>query len=861
MNKKLGKILSCGVCLTMAAVFTAGCTPGATTGTGANPETRPFVMAIGATDGNFSPFFATAQYDTQVTELTQISMLNADAKGNIAYGENEPTVVLDMKETLYEDKEGTIVSTSGSMNGKSVYQFVIKNGIKFSNGSYLTIKDVLFNLYVYLDPVYFGSSTIYSTDIIGLAAYRNQDPTADADSDISGTFDADAQTRINQLMEYLEDGTIMGTTEAQLKEDIELLKKLYREEVESDWTSVYGTLDSYTKEYRFTKNWEIYYFNEGLISVLYDLTESGNRVERKDADGKYLTSLDEKDESGNDKTDFREEMEAALNDESKISAAMTKYDCTREEALGYVERDTAIDRVYSTKTASNLTLLSILTEGWASASNLRDKFAKEAMSDYFENNRKDDGSLVVPNISGITTYKTSNFNGKNLGETHDVLQVEINGVDPKAIWNMAFQVAPAYYYSGVFNNVDYRNIDIAQNQFGVCFGNSTFFDTILGSTDKSKLPVGAGAYKASTKNGGDAPNGDVFHNNKVSYYVRNDYFETVGKGISNAKIKYVRYREVEDASLVQVLKTGEVDYGEPNCTPENIAALPGGAVTLGYQTPKSSGYGYVGINPKYIPDINVRRAIIRAMNIGTTIRFYTEEYAEELHRPMSTANWVYDYIKNDGAYYNYESDPAKIKASLKGWDFSSGVGKKDGYTLKYTFTIAGGTTDHPAYAMFNDAAKILNNAGFDISVTTDNNALKSLATGSLAVWAAAYTSPIDPDLYQLYHKDSKATNVKNWGYDVIKQNTNNLYTYEKGVLEDLSDLIIEARQTTSQMERGAKYKDALDLIMELAIQLPTYQRNDLVVYNRILLDGNTLNKSASAYAGVLNRIWEVNYSK
>ena len=867
MKKKLSKILTCGLCLAMAAVFTAGCTgsnPG--TGKGEDPETRAFVMAIGATDGNFSPFFATAQYDVQVTELTQISMLTANEKGKIAYGENEPTVVLDMKETLYEDKAGTVVSQSGNMNGKSVYELVIKNGIKFSDGSDLTIKDVLFNLYVYLDPVYFGSSTIYSTDIIGLAKYRTQDPLLDddADNDILSSFEADAQSRINSLMEYIEKGNIVGTTEAQLNADINTLQELFLDEVTSDWTSIYGTLDDYTKEYTFTSNWEVYYLNEGLISILYDLQEGGNRVERKDKDGKYLTTLDDTYEDGTPKTDYREEMEAALSDEERISKLIAENDgFTRKEALDYIERETAIKTVYESKVKkeSNLPLLSIFTEGWATASNFRDKIAKQLMSDYFENSRVD-GELKVPNISGITTYKTSTFNGKNLGEPHDVLKVEINGVDPKAIWNLAFQVAPAYYYSGKFNSVDYRDIDIAKNQFGVCFGNSDFFDKVLNDPAKSSCPVGAGTYQACSSSGTPTTKGDAFHpGNKFSYYTRNNYFETVGKGISNAKIKYVRYREIEDSQLVNTLKSGEVDYGEPSCTNDNLDALKGSK--LSSKTPKSSGYGYVGINPHYIPDINVRRAIIKAMNIGNAVSFYSEENSDPIYRPMSTANWVYDYIKNDGPYYTPQYNPATIKAELqsKGWDFSSGVGKKDGYTLKYTFTIAGNSTDHPAYLMFSEAAKILNKAGFDISVTTDVNALKSLATGALTVWAAAYTSPIDPDLYQVYHKDSKATSVKNWGYDDIKQNTKGLYTYEKGVLEDLSDLIMEARQTTSEQERGGMYKDALDLIMELAIQLPTYQRNDLVVYNRVLLDSNTLNGRPTAYAGVLNRIWEVNYSK
>ncbi len=36
------------------------------------------------------------------------------------------------------------------------------------------MRDVLFNIYVYLDPVYTGSSTMYSTEIVGLAEYRTQ---------------------------------------------------------------------------------------------------------------------------------------------------------------------------------------------------------------------------------------------------------------------------------------------------------------------------------------------------------------------------------------------------------------------------------------------------------------------------------------------------------------------------------------------------------------------------------------------------------------------------------------------------------------------------------------------------------------
>ena len=75
--------------------------------------------------------------------MTQLSMLTNDAKGNVAYGENEAVITLDLQQP-----------SGGNENGTNTYYFVLKNNIRFSNGSYLTIKDVLFNYYVYLDPAY-----------------------------------------------------------------------------------------------------------------------------------------------------------------------------------------------------------------------------------------------------------------------------------------------------------------------------------------------------------------------------------------------------------------------------------------------------------------------------------------------------------------------------------------------------------------------------------------------------------------------------------------------------------------------------------------------------------------------------------
>ena len=157
-----------------------------------DPETRPLVLSTNKPDEVFNPFFATSAVDSDLVALTQIGLLSADKEGNIVCGENEPSVALD-----YSVRE---------VSGQTIYQFVIKNGIKFSDGVDLTIDDVLFNLYVYLDYAYTGSETIYSTRIVGLNEYRTNDPNATEDSAAAWDeqFQATADLHVKNLISYVK---------------------------------------------------------------------------------------------------------------------------------------------------------------------------------------------------------------------------------------------------------------------------------------------------------------------------------------------------------------------------------------------------------------------------------------------------------------------------------------------------------------------------------------------------------------------------------------------------------------------------------------------------------------------------------
>lgn len=184
-------VLVAAIITVMAATLVACGNKGG--GQSYDPETRPFAMSISTPDGVFNPFFSTSAYDSSIVGMTQIGMLSTDAKGNIVCGDNEPTVTQDY--TIAESEEGGKKYTT--------YEFLIKNGIKFSDGHDLTIKDVLFNLYTYLDPSYAGSATIYSTDIVGLKNYRQQQISTSDSTAFEEQFVSSANERIDTLIEYV----------------------------------------------------------------------------------------------------------------------------------------------------------------------------------------------------------------------------------------------------------------------------------------------------------------------------------------------------------------------------------------------------------------------------------------------------------------------------------------------------------------------------------------------------------------------------------------------------------------------------------------------------------------------------------
>ncbi len=863
------RILALILCLSMVlgmASMLSGCKKEPGTNPVTDPAAKPdaFVIMTEALDGLFNPFFSTSAPDGTIVGMTQIGMLGSkyvDGKVQVAYGDNEAVVTKDFD--FYEDEK----------TKTTIYTFVLKNGIKFADGHPLTMEDVLFNYYVYLDPVYTGSNTLYSTDIVGLDEYRTQtvgSGSGDNDDLITSQASSRAAARINELLNlYIAKRKASPTSEVSyddmkaailawsvssgyqsaistnpeevsnknLLADYDYTLKLFKEELGTDYVSAQESFtdEPYKSHSEFQDEIFCFMFTEGYVKVDY----------AKDAEGKP--------------------------DRTKIEKLTPEYPST------ITTKDAAIEYVFDDKVKCEL---DGILQYWATAGKLTSEYTAQAKQVILHENVSEDGGLAVKNISGIvslghtekagstitvdgTEYKIAS--GHNADGTvtnadeYDVLQITINGIDPKAIWNFAVTVAPQHYY-GEGSSVP---MDIANNQFGVQFADFSFMSDIVQSPRNVKLPMGAGSYKVTDANNSDNPSENAFYTNNIVYFKANNYFETTGAGINNAKIEKIRYQVVSSNNAIGALQNGTVHYVSPSLTNDNYTKLMEmSADGFKMLSTDQLGYGYIGINASKVNDQNLRKAIMCAMNTSLALDYYRSGTAEQIYWPMSMVSWAYptgsDATDNGKDYPQMGKwDESIARSNIEKYMEAAGVSAGDS-DLRITFTIAGATLqDHPTYLVFRDAAELLNSMGWEINVVCDTQALTKISTGSLAVWAAAWSSALDPDMYQVYHKDSTATSTLAWGYNYLKTSGTD---EELDILDELSDLIDEARETNEQDERAEIYMEAMGYVLHLAVELPVYQRDVLYAYNSNVINSATLSEDVNPYSTPLDRIWEIEFA-
>lgn len=100
-------------------------------------------------------------------------------------------------------------------------------------------------------------------------------------------------------------------------------------------------------------------------------------------------------------------------------------------------------------------------------------------------------------------------------------------------------------------------------------------------------------------------------------------------------------------------------------------------------------------------------------------------------------------------------------------------------------------------------------------------------------------------MYQVYHSGNR----------VGKGGTNsNHYNLADS---DLDEMIMEARTSDDQEYRKQLYKQCLDTILDWAVEIPVYQRQECTVYSTERVNSDSMPKDQTSYYGWRDEIQNV----
>ena len=763
------------------------------------PVETPLVVAIQTLSSKFSPYFADTGYDQDVVEMTQVSLMTTDRTGAIIFNGIEGETLTYNGTEYYYQGIADLSQVYDAATDITTYTAKLREDIKFSDGTPLTADDVIFNYYVYLDPAYTGSTTLSSYDILGLKAYQTQVP-------------EDSLASVIPAMDALK-AAGAGYTVTEADPFTQEVYDAYQAGIVELWKAdTQGITDyvcaNYTDAYA-----------EAILGKTADVVLASEGL--KNSLGIALWGFGDVSEDFTTLTTAAGEaiaVEEVTNDDY-YEAAAAKYG---NDFAAYL--DAGESATGTTLDALNASTMSAI----AAASGV-------------------DMSAGVPNISGI----------KKLDDY--TVEIKVQGFSAPAIYSiLGIQVAPKHYYGD--GTYDYES-----NNFGHPYGDLSCVSA------KMDAPMGAGAYKF------------IKYENRVVYYEANEnYF--LGAPVT----KNFQFKETNSAEVCNAVQTGTVDGGsDVNGSKPNFEMLRSfnsngelvGDVVTTYSV-ANLGYGYIGMNadtvnvagePASEASKNLRKAIATVMAVYRDVAFdsYYGDAASVINYPISSTSWAAPQATDEGYKVAFSVDvngndiytadmdaPAKYAAAIeaaKGFFAAAGytfddagmmTAAPEGAKMSYEVIIpADGIGDHPSFAILTDAKNALATIGFELKINdpADSNILwDSMDAGVHELWCAAWGSTIDPDMYQVYHSSNV---VGEGGSD------SNHYHIRSA---ELDQMILDARTSDDQAYRKEVYRACLEEIMDWAVEIPAYQRQNIALSSSIRVDTDTVTPDVTTYWGWLN---------
>ncbi|GHU70069.1 hypothetical protein AGMMS49992_01780 [Clostridia bacterium] len=789
----------------LALLLTAAMLIAPAAGMAAEVGSEPMVWGTDPLSQKFSPFTADTGYDVAVVDMTQVPMLMTDRVGGIVYNAIEgETRSYNGVDYLYKGAVDTSVVKDDATN-TTKYTAKIKPGVLFSDGVEVTADDIIFTYYVFLDPAYIGSTTLNSYPIVGLKAYLSQTPDTLYDK-YNALFDA--------------------IYEAGRDHDWSESDGWTQEQQDAFWAIL---IDTWTLD------------NQAIVDyVLANYTDAY-------AQDRLGKTPEEVNGSVGLQVAFGMRMWGfgALGEDGIFSGAVSGKTWTLEgddlpaiadyfeETYAAYEGDAAA--YWETEQADGSDVLETARNAFISSQAPLDTEAAEG---------------GVPNISGI----------KKIDQY--TIEVTTNGYEAPAVYSiLGLNIAPMHYYG------DPAQYDYDNNQFGHPLGDLSLIDS------KTAAPLGAGPYKF------------IKYENRVVYYEANENYYG-GEPLT----KYVQYKETANAEVAPGVATGTIDGAELSGSKANFALISGynsngeptGDVITTFAV-DNLGYGYIGLNADTVNVGGVpfsqesqylRKALATVLAVyrDVSIDTFYGDAASIINYPISNTSWAApqatdeDYkvafsVGVDGAdlYTSDMSSEDKYAVAIEAakqyllaagytWDDATAkfTAAPEGAKLEYEIIVAAnGTGDHPSFAILTDANYALATLGINLKINdpADSNEMwNKLDAGTQELWCAAWQSTIDPDMYQVYHSSGI---VGRGGSD------SNHYHID---LPELDKLIIDARQSDDQAFRKATYKQALDIIVDNAVEIPIYQRQNPRVFSTERVAIDTMTPDITTYWGWLNDI-------
>ena len=467
----------------------------------------------------------------------------------------------------------------------------------------------------------------------------------------------------------------------------------------------------------------------------------------------------------------------------------------------------------------------------------------------------------APNIAGI--QKTGDYS----------MRVVLTKVDAVAIYQLGVTIAPMHYY-GDASLYDYDN-----NSFGFPKGD------LSSVRAKTTQPMGAGPYKFLK-----------FENGVVNFEANDSYY------LGAPKTKYVNFFETlsEDDKLNGVV-TGTIDITDPSMSVDVAKAISdknGGAGLVGdvitTDLVNNLGYGYIGMNANVMnvggdgsseASKNLRKAFGTILSVyrDVAIDSYYGELASVINYPISDTSWAAPRPADDGyklAFSTavdgsdiYTSDMTTEEkyaaASAAALDYLEAAGytvtdgkvtaAPEGASLEYELWIpADGTGNHPSFMICTLARDALAELGINLIIkdlTNSSDLWDALEAGEVAMWAAAWGATVDPDMYQIYYSDvanaGTASEGQNQAGGAKQGGSNYMYCISDA---ELDQLIMDARASTDQTYRKAMYKACLDIVIDWAVEIPVYQRQNAIIFSSERVDMSTVTPDITTFYGWMAEI-------